>query len=33
MVENFGLYLKHERELRGVALEEIAETTKIHIMP
>ncbi len=31
MVENFGLYLKHERELRGVALEEIAETTKIHI--
>ena len=31
MIENFGLYLKHERELRGVALEEIAETTKIHI--
>ena len=31
MVENFGLYLKHERELRGVALEEIAEATKIHI--
>lgn len=31
MVENFGLYLKHERELRGVPLEEIAEVTKIHI--
>lgn len=31
MVENFGLYLKHERELRGVPLEEIAESTKIHI--
>jgi cytoskeletal protein RodZ len=31
MVENFGLHLKHERELRGVSLEEIAETTKIHI--
>gem|GEM_PF-329698 len=31
MVENFGLYLKQERELRGVALGEIAETTKIHI--
>ena len=31
MVENFGLYLKHERELRGVPLEEIAGTTKIHI--
>ncbi|GJL78768.1 MAG: helix-turn-helix domain-containing protein [Nitrospinaceae bacterium] len=31
MVENFGLYLKHERELRGVSLEEIAEATKIHI--
>ncbi len=31
MVENFGLYLKHERELRGVALDEIATTTKIHI--
>ncbi len=31
MIENFGLYLKHERELRGVVLEEIAETTKIHI--
>ncbi len=31
MVENFGLYLKNERELRGVALEEIAQSTKIHI--
>ncbi|PIP74107.1 MAG: hypothetical protein COW89_00940 [Nitrospinae bacterium CG22_combo_CG10-13_8_21_14_all_47_10] len=31
MVENFGSYLKHERELRGVPLEEIAGTTKIHI--
>ncbi len=31
MVENFGLYLKHERELRGVPLEEIAGVTKIHI--
>ncbi len=31
MVENFGLHLKHERELRGVALEEIAESTRIHI--
>jgi cytoskeleton protein RodZ len=31
MVENFGVYLKNERELRGVALEEIAESTKIHI--
>jgi cytoskeleton protein RodZ len=31
MVENFGLYLKHERELRGVPLEEISGATKIHI--
>ena len=31
MVENFGSYLKHERELRGVPLEEIARITKIHI--
>ncbi|MCH8312415.1 MAG: helix-turn-helix domain-containing protein [Nitrospinae bacterium] len=31
MVENFGLYLKNERELRGVALKEIAQSTKIHI--
>ena len=31
MVENFGSYLKQERELRGVPLEEISSTTKIHI--
>ncbi|MCH8327252.1 MAG: DUF4115 domain-containing protein [Candidatus Marinimicrobia bacterium] len=31
MIENFGSYLKHERELRGVPLEEISATTKIHI--
>jgi cytoskeleton protein RodZ len=31
MAENFGSYLKHERELRGVPLEEIAEVTKVHI--
>ena len=31
MVEDFGSYLKHERELRGVTLEAISETTKIHI--
>ena len=31
MVENFGSYLKHERELRGVPLEEISRITKIHI--
>lgn len=31
MVENFGSYLKYERELRGVPLEEISGTTKIHI--
>ena len=31
MVENFGSYLKHERELRGVPLEEISGSTKIHI--
>jgi cytoskeleton protein RodZ len=31
MVENFGSYLKHERELRGVPLEEISGTTKINI--
>ena len=29
MVENFGCYLKHERELRGVSLEEISGDTKI----
>ena len=31
MIENFGSYLKHERELRGVPLEEISKITKIHI--
>jgi cytoskeleton protein RodZ len=31
MVENFGSYLKHERELRGVPLEEISGATKINI--
>ena len=31
MVENFGSYLKHERELRGIPLEEISGATKIHI--
>ncbi len=31
MVENFGSYLKHERELRGVTLEAISGATKIHI--
>ena len=31
MIENFGSYIKHERELRGVSLEEISRTTKIHI--
>ena len=31
MIENFGSYLKNERELRGVPLEEISGTTKIHI--
>ena len=31
MTENFGAFLKHERELRGVPLEEIAEATKIHM--
>ena len=29
MAENFGCYLKHERELRGVSLEEISGDTKI----
>jgi len=29
MVENFGNYLKHERELRGIPLQEIADNTKI----
>ena len=31
MEENFGSYLKHERELRGIPLEEISGATKIHI--
>jgi cytoskeleton protein RodZ len=31
MVENFGSYLKHERELKGVPLEEISGATKINI--
>ena len=31
MAEDFGSYLKSERELRGVPLEEVAATTKIHI--
>ena len=31
MIENFGSYLKRERELRGVPLEKISATTKIHI--
>ena len=31
MIENFGSYMKHERELRGVPLEEISRITKIHI--
>ena len=31
MIENFGSYIKHERELRGVPLEEISRITKIHI--
>ena len=31
MVKDFGSYLKHERELRGVPLEEISGATKIHI--
>jgi len=31
MSEDFGSYLKHERELRGVPLDDIAESTKISI--
>ena len=31
MTEDFGSYLKSERELRGVPLEEISTTTKIPI--
>ncbi|MBI4389604.1 MAG: helix-turn-helix domain-containing protein [Nitrospinae bacterium] len=30
-IDDFGLYLKHERELRGIPLEEIANATKIHM--
>ena len=29
MVEDFGKYLRSEREMRGIPLEEIAESTKI----
>ena len=31
MSQDFGSYLKHERELRGVPLDQIAESTKISI--
>lgn len=31
MPEDFGSYLKHERELRGISLDEIAQSTKISI--
>ena len=31
MKEDFGAYLKSERELRGVPLEEVSANTKIHI--
>ena len=31
MVENFGSYLRNERELRGIPLEEIADSTKINM--
>ncbi|MFQ5673880.1 MAG: RodZ domain-containing protein [Nitrospinales bacterium] len=31
MVKDFGSYLKHERELRGVPLQEIADSTKIPV--
>jgi len=31
MSEDFGSYLKHERELRGVPLDEISQSTKISI--
>jgi cytoskeletal protein RodZ len=30
MTENFGAYLKSERELRGVTIDEVASVTKIH---
>jgi hypothetical protein len=31
MSQDFGSYLKHERELRGVPLDDIAQSTKISI--
>lgn len=31
MKENFGDFLKQEREMRGIPLEEIADNTKIHV--
>jgi len=31
MADDFGSYLRHERELRGVSLDEIASVTKIHV--
>ena len=31
MSEDFGSYLKHERELRGVPLDDIAQSTKISV--
>ena len=30
MIEDFGAYLKSERELRGVTIDEVASKTKIH---
>lgn len=30
-INDFGMFLKHERELRGIPLEEIANATKIHM--
>ena len=30
-MEDFGSYLKSERELRGVPLEEVSTNTKIHV--
>jgi len=31
MTEEFGPYLKHERELRGISLEEVSSATKINV--
>jgi len=31
MTEEFGPYLKHERELRGISLEEVSSSTKINV--